>query len=51
MSGAAAWCAYYRSNPARFAHDYLHLNLKLFQKILLTLMMVSTVFVFIGARG
>lgn len=51
MEGAAYWCAFYRANPARFAQDYLHLKLKLFQKILLTMMMLSTVFTFIGARG
>ena len=51
LEGAAYWCAYYRSNPARFVKDYLHVNLKLFQKILITMMMVSSVFVFIATRG
>jgi len=51
MEGVAAWCAFYRENPARFAKDYLHLRLKLFQKILLTMMMRSAVFVFIATRG
>ena len=51
MAGAALWCSYYRNNPARFAQDYLHLRLKLFQKILITMMMSVTTFVFIGARG
>lgn len=51
MKGAAEWCAYYRSNPARFVQDYLHINLKTFQKILLTMMMLSTVFIFIATRG
>lgn len=51
MEGAARWCAYYRNNPARFAQDYLHLRLKQFQKILITMMMQVTTFVFIGARG
>ncbi len=49
--GAAYWANYYRHNVARFAEEYLHLNLKLFQKILLTMMMWATVFVFIGTRG
>lgn len=49
--GAAIWAGFYRENPWRFARDYLHLNLKLFQKILLTLMMKSTAFAFIAARG
>ena len=51
MEGAAYWGAYYRQNPDRFAADYLHLRLKLFQKILLVMMFWSNVFVFIAARG
>ena len=49
--GIAVWCAFYRANPARFVLDYLHIQLKLFQKILITMMMRSTVFVFIATRG
>ncbi len=51
LDGVAAYCAYYRANPHRFAHDYLHLDLKLFQKILLVMMNCSTIVTFIGARG
>lgn len=51
LSGVSIWCAYYRSNPHRFAHDYLHLNLHLFQKILLVMMNWSSTTVFIGSRG
>lgn len=51
LEGVAVWCAYYRNNPHRFAHDYLHLNLHLFQKILLVMMNWSTTTVFIGTRG
>lgn len=51
MNGAAVWCAYYRANPHRFAKDYLHLDLHLFQKILLVMMNISTTFVFIASRG
>lgn len=51
LSGVAAWCAYYRSNPHRFAKDYLHLDLHLFQKILLVMMNWCTSFVFIASRG
>ena len=51
LSGVGAWTAYYRSNPHRFAHDYLHLDLRLFQKILLIMMNYSMEFVFIGSRG
>lgn len=51
LSGVSVWCAYYRSNPHRFAHDYLHLDLHLFQKILLVMMNWSSTTVFIGSRG
>ena len=49
--GAAQWCAYYRANPHRFAKDYLHLNLHLFQKILIIMMNWSSTTAFIGSRG
>lgn len=49
--GIKRWTAYYRANIHRFAKDYLHLELKLFQKILLVEMNVCTVFCFIGTRG
>ena len=49
--GAARWCAYYRDNPHRFAKDYLHLDLHLFQKILIVMMNWSSTTVFIGSRG
>lgn len=51
MEGAVLWCSYYRSNPHRFAHDYLHLNLHLFQKILIMMMNWTSTTVFIGSRG
>lgn len=51
LHGVGVWTAYYRSNPHRFAHDYLHLDLRLFQKILLIMMNFSMEFVFIGSRG
>ena len=51
LNGAALWGAYYRANPDKFAAEYLHLNLKLFQRILLVMMFVSSSFVFIAARG
>ena len=49
--GAAYWASFYRENVWRFARDYLHLDLKLFQKILLTMMMKCSVFAFVAARG
>lgn len=51
MDGAALWGAYYRDNPDKFAEDYLHLKLRRFQKILLSMMFWATVFVFIACRG
>ena len=51
LSGVSVWCSYYRSNPHRFAKDYLHLDLHLFQKILLVMMNISITFVFIASRG
>lgn len=51
LEGVALWASYYRSNIHRFASDYLHLNLKLFQIILLVMMDKCTTFVFIACRG
>lgn len=51
LEGIAAWAGYYRCNPHRFAKDYLHLDLHLFQKILLVMMNSCTSFVFIASRG
>ena len=38
MEGAAIWGSFYRANPDKFAEDYLHIQLRLFQRILLTMM-------------
>lgn len=51
MEGAALWGAYYRHNVDKFAEDYLHIKLRLFQRILLTMMFWSTTFVYIASRG
>lgn len=52
MEGVAYWGAFYRKNPQRFAKDYLNIDkLKVFQKILLYVMMVHTNFCWIAARG
>ena len=45
------WCGFYRNNPHRFVKDYLNINLKLFQKILLYMMMANNYFMYIAARG
>ncbi len=51
MEGVAYWGAYYRNNPQRMVKEYLNINLKLFQKILIYMMMVSTNFMYIASRG
>lgn len=51
LNGAAFWGAFYRANPDLFAKDYLHLNLRIFQDILLVIMFWSSTFVFIACRG
>ena len=51
MNGVAAWVSFYRSNPQRFVKDYLNVNLKLFQKILIYMMMLNNYFMYIAARG
>lgn len=51
LEGVGIWAAYYRNNIHRFAMDYLHINLKLFQIFLLVMMSLSTTSVFIGFRG
>ena len=51
MEGVAYWASFYRKNPQRFAKEYLNINLKLFQKILIYVMMSSTNFLLAAARG
>lgn len=51
MNGVASWVSFYRENPHRFAKDFLNVNLKLFQKILLYAMMHNYYFMYLAARG
>ena len=51
LDGVGVWAAYYRANPHRFVIEYLHVQLKLFQMILIFMMNISAVFVFIACRG
>ena len=51
LNGVSEWTAYYRANIHRFAHDYLHVDLKWFQKILLFIMNICLSAVYIGSRG
>jgi hypothetical protein len=51
LEGVAYWASYFRKNPQRFVCNYLNVRLKLFQKILIYMMMVSTNFMYIASRG
>ena len=51
LDGAAHWGSFYRKHPEKFVEDYLHIKLKLFQKILLVMMCWCTTFVMIACRG
>lgn len=51
MEGVAYWGTFYRKNPQRFVKDYLNITLKLFQKILIYMMMASTNFMYLASRG
>lgn len=51
LNGAAYWGSYYRNNPERFVNDYLHIKLRLFQKILIVMMFWCTTFVLVACRG
>lgn len=47
----AAAASFYRANPHRFVKDFLHIDLKWFQKILIYAMNMFAMFAFIGSRG
>lgn len=51
MEGVGIWASFYRANPHRFVKDYLGINLKLFQQILLFAMMHFHYLIYIAARG
>lgn len=51
MDGAAYCGAVYRCNPDVFAELYLHIRLRLFQRIILIMMFWSTAFALIASRG
>lgn len=51
MNTVARRCSFYRENPNRFVKDYLGIELKMFQEIILCMMNVSTKFMFLAARG
>lgn len=43
--------SYYRANPHRFVKDFLHINLRWFQKIIIFAMNTNSAFCMIGSRG
>jgi tRNA(Met) C34 N-acetyltransferase TmcA len=51
MNGIATWASFYRANPHRFVEEYLGIKLKLFQKILLYLMVHFNYVMYCAARG
>ncbi|WP_368900844.1 terminase large subunit domain-containing protein [Oceanobacillus oncorhynchi] len=51
MEGINVWTSFYRNNPHRFAEDYLSINLKIFQVILLYAMNHNHYFMYIASRG
>ena len=51
MNGISIWASFYRANPHRFVKEYLGINLKLFQQILIYMMMHFNYFMYLAARG
>lgn len=51
MNTIAFRAGYYRANPHRFVKEYLGINLKLFQKILLYMFMISNYAMYLASRG
>lgn len=51
VDGVEAWASFYRANPHRFVRDYMNLELREFQKILLTAFNENYNSVYIAARG
>lgn len=51
MRSVMNWVSFYRANPHRFAKDYLNLNLKKFQQIILVMMNICVYFMFFASRG
>lgn len=51
MRAVNIWCSFYRANPHRFCKDYLNINLKPFQQILIVMMNICHYVMYIAARG
>lgn len=51
MDGIGVWTSFYRANPQRFVSEYLGINLKIFQEILLYAMITNYYFMYLASRG
>ncbi|QIW79984.1 terminase large subunit domain-containing protein [Bacillus tequilensis] len=51
MDGIGAWTSFYRANPHRFVKEYLGITLKLFQCILIYMMVHNHYFMYLASRG
>lgn len=51
MDGIGVWASFYRANPHRFVQEYLGINLKLFQIILIFMMNFNHYFMYLASRG
>lgn len=51
MNGIGLWASYYRLFPHIFVREYLGINLKVFQQILIYFMMHFNYFLYIASRG
>lgn len=51
LSRVALWTAFYRANPHRFVKDYLWIDLKLFQQIILFMMFFVDNTMYLASRG
>jgi len=49
--GIGIWASFYRANPQRFVKEYLGINLKMFQMILIFMMNLSHYFMYLASRG
>lgn len=51
MNGIGLWTSYYRLFPHIFVREYLSINLKMFQQILIYFMMHFNYFLYLASRG
>ena len=51
MNGVGLWTSYYRLFPHLFVRDYVGVDLKVFQMILLYMMQTSVYLMYIASRG